>query len=179
MKRLGAALLLAILVGGGATAVRFAPQPPTPAPLPTAGPSRAVTVEGDSMRLELDNATLTAQLNGLLAGRSLGETPLGPASAGELAVQVREGQVVAEGSARAGLASLPVSLTFGVEAREGRLVVSLREGRLGGVPLPETALGPIQEVVQGPVDRLFAQQRLKVETAATRPGSLVLVATKR
>ncbi|MBI4494071.1 MAG: hypothetical protein HY690_14885 [Chloroflexi bacterium] len=178
MLRLAFLALLLLGVGAVAAGRLLQPPPPEAPPLPTVGPRVAGVAGPGEMAVELDEATLAAQLNGMLAGRALGDTPLGPAAARDLSVQVRNGEIVASGTAQAGSASLPVSLTFTVEARAGRLLVGVRDARLGGIPLPEAARRPIEQSVQGPVDQLLADQRFHIRSATVQPGRLVLVAAR-
>jgi hypothetical protein len=174
------ALLALLLVGAGVLAGNslYRPPPPAPLPLPTAHPSNVGLNAADEMTLELDEATLTAQLRSILGGKPLADTPLGPAAASDLVVQVGNGQITASGTAQAGAASLPVSLTFGVEAQAGRLVIAVREARVGGVTLPEAARQPIEQSVQSPVDQMLGQQHIKVHSATLGRGKLVLVASR-
>src|SRR5919202_3895562 len=98
-------------------------------PPPTAAPNE--------VSLELTDAALTDQLNARLGGQSLGETPLGPAALGRVAVEFRAGEVLTSGEAQLGGTSVPLDITSTIDLQAGKPLVFVHEARAAGVSLPQ------------------------------------------
>lgn len=171
------ALVLVVLVAVGvfgAKSVLDQPAPPpavnvnvTPVPPPTAAP--------DETALVLDEATLSDRLNSAVAGQSLGDTPLGPATARDLAVQLRDGQVRVTGQAQAGGASLPVSIAGVVRVESEQPVVEVREAKVGSISLPEGTRQQLERSLQQQVNQVLAENRVRVRSVTIADGVLTLI----
>ncbi len=126
------------------------------------------------MDFVVDEATLAEQLNAMLAGRSLVETPLGAAALGQVAVQLLEGRALGTGQVQVGFMRLPVSVTATADVVDGRPLVRVREMDVGGMPLPDAARQGIESQVQAEVDRIMAQRGFRVEAVTIQPGQLTV-----
>lgn len=141
---------------------------PTPTATPRPSPSPA-----PDLIVELDEATLTEQLNAELAGNWQVETAVGPATVQSLEARFRDGRVELSGTAQAGyLVSLPLLVTTGVEARDGRPVVRVEQATVGGVPLPESGRREIETRLQSTLDRAIAGDRVRVQSIVVEQGTL-------
>jgi hypothetical protein len=168
---------------------RAAAQPtsaPAAVPRPTERPAvaapatapAAITPAPGDVVVQVDEATLTRQLNAVLSGVSVGDTPLGPATVRDVTAQLRGGQVVATGTAQIGPTSLPVSLTGRIDVSAGRPRAALIDARLSGVQLPEAMRRDVEALVQGQVDQLLAGQPLRVKAVSIADGRLTIVGTR-
>lgn len=174
------ALVLVVLVAVGvfgAKSLLDQPAPPpvvnvnvNPAPPPTAAP--------DETALVLDEATLSDRLNSAVAGLSLGDTPLGPATARDLAVQLRDGQVRVTGQAQAGGASLPVSMAAGVRVESEQPIVDLREAKVGSIALPEGTRRQLEQLLQQQVNQVLMQNQVQVRSVTIADGVLTLIGSR-
>ena len=170
-------VVLALLVGGGVYAARaMAPAPATPTPAAVAAAS-ATPRAGDAV-VTMDEGQLSDALNANLAGKPLGETPLGPATASNFGVQLRNGQFKVTGDAQVSGATAPVSLTGTVAAQNEKAVVSVTDATLGGVPLPDATRQRIQGSLQTQVDQLVASRNVRLHSATIGDGKLTLAGTR-
>lgn len=144
---------------------------PNPPPTPALTPGRAP----GEVTVELDEATLTQQANASLAGQSLGDTPLGPAAVRSVALQLRDGQIRASGTAQVGPSPLPFSLAGTVTTEGGRMRVTLTDARLSNLPMPASARRYVEETLQAQVDSVVARQRVRVRTVTVADGKLTIV----
>lgn len=126
----------------------------------------------------VDEATLTAQLQAWLAGQPVGQTPLGTATAQDLAVQLRDDQLVITGMAQAGPVRLPVELAATAVVQSGQVLVEVREVQVGGVSLPESMRGELQQHLQDQVEQALARSRLVPQSVHIGQGKLVVVGTQ-
>src|SRR4051794_3992803 len=161
--------------------VTGAGPPPAPAPPPAAAPPAAggpvVQQNGREVTVRVDEATLTQQANANLAGRSLGDTPFGPATVRSLAVHFRDGQIVADGTAQVGPTVAPVNVTSIASAESGRVRVAVTDAKVGGIPLPAGMRQQIEGDMQSQVDQLMAQQRIQVRAVTVADGTLIATGT--
>jgi hypothetical protein len=159
---------------------------PAAAPRPTERPAvaapatapAAITPAPGDVVVQVDEATLTRRLNAVLAGVSVGDTPLGPATVRDVTAQLRGGQVVATGTAQIGPTSLPVSLTGRIDVLSGRPRAALTDARLSGVQFPEAMRRDVEALMQGQVDQLLAGQPLRVKAVSIAEGKLTIVGTR-
>jgi hypothetical protein len=178
------ALILVVLISAAAVIApslfRPAPasvaQPPLHAPTAAASPTTAPAPDPEA--ITLSEAGLTAQANRALAGQTIAETPLGPAVVENLTIRVAEGQILTDGTARAGAVSLPIAASFSVTVVEGRPVVAVRTASLGGIPLPEPTLRALERAAQAPVDQALSEQRVRIRSVTMRPGVLTLITAR-
>jgi hypothetical protein len=144
---------------------------------PPSSPPAAPPAPGEVV-FEVDEATLTRQLNAGLSGVSVADTPLGPAMVRDVTAQLRAGQVVANGTAQLGPTSLPVSLATRIEVQSGRPRATLVDARLSGVQLPEDMRRDVEALVQGQIDHLIAGQPLRVRAVSIADGKMTIVGTR-
>jgi hypothetical protein len=152
------------------------PLSTTPAPAgPTAGPAppAAKPVSGkNEIVVEVTEAELSQQLNQELAGRTIGQTPLGPATVERLQVTLRGGSAQVNGSARVGGVSAPVTAVLTGAPEGGRVKLMLREARIAGLPAPEPLRAELEGAAQRELDQLMARQRFRVTNVEVDQGRL-------
>lgn len=173
-------LVLAVGIAGIAYATVLAPGPaaiPTPASRGAASAAPQPTGEGE-VTVRLDEATLTQQLNARMAGKPIGDTPLGAATARDLQVRLRGGQMQATGTARVGGADVPIAVTGTVEAQDGRAVARVTDARVGGVPLPDGVRAQVEQSIQSQLDQAVQGRGMRVRTVSLEEGSLTFVGSR-
>lgn len=163
------------------------PVGPAPAAAPANAPSSAapaapasgplVQQNGREITVQLDEATLTQQANANLAGRPVGDTPFGEATVRSITIHLRNGQILADGTAQVGPTTAPISVTSTATAESGRLRVAVSDAKVGGVPLPASMRQEIETALQAQVDQLMAQQRVRVQSVTITDGRLVASGT--
>jgi hypothetical protein len=171
------ALLASAAFAAGALAEPLrSPEPPASS-LAGASVSRgAVPTPPAGIRLEVGEAVLTSQLNAWIAGRPLGETPLGAASAQDLAVQLRDNQVIITGTAQTGQVRLPVELASSATVQAGHVLVQVRGVKVGGAPVPEPTRQELQQRLQDQVDKTLGSYPISVQSVQIEQATLVIVA---
>ena len=137
--------------------------PPTPAP--------------DEVAVEITDATLTEQLNARLSGQPIGDTPLGPASLRRLNVELHPGQMLTTGDAQIGATTVPLTITSGVDLRNGRPVVVVHDARAGNVPLPDEARQSLQRAMQAQVDEAISRRPMRIRSLTITTGRLLAIGT--
>jgi LmeA-like phospholipid-binding len=191
MPRLIVAALTLLALAAFATASMA--QPPrafdvavaSPGPTATAAPSVASLASEPAssppsptaVAFEVDEQALTAQLNAALAGRSLGETLLGTASAEDMAVYLRDDQLVINGTLQAGEVRLPLTLAATAAVQSGHVLVQVRAAELGNVSLPEGVRRELEQRLQDQVDQSLANWRLEVQSVHIGDGKLAVAGT--
>jgi len=191
MRRLIVGVLTLLALGAFATASMA--QPPralevartSPGPTATAAPgvpglasdSTSSPASPTAVAYEIDEAALSAQLNAALAGRSLGETPLGTASAEEMAVYLRDDQLLINGTVQAGQVRLPMTLAATAAVQGGHVLVQVRGAELGNVPVPEAVRRELEQRLQDQVDQSLANWRLAVQSVHIGDGKLAVAGT--
>ena len=173
------ALAIAIvLIAAGGLAVRLGfgaelGQPPTSSLEATA--SAVGTPGAGQVELDVSQDTLTDQLNSSLAGRSLGDTPMGPAAVKHLDIRLTPDRVEADGDAAVGATTVPVSVGGTVSVLGGAPVVSLKDVSAAGVPLPESARTLLEESLQSNLQALVAAHHLTLSSVTVGDGKLTVV----
>jgi hypothetical protein len=156
-------------------------QQPAAQPAGQATPVQAgglnVQRTGRDVTVQVDEATLTQQANATLAGQSVGDTPFGPATIRSLSVQLREGEVLTNGTAQVGPTIAPVNVNASVHAEAGRVRVGVTTAKVGGVPLPATMRSQIERELQRQLDQLVGQQRIQVQAVTVADGKLTATGT--
>ena len=110
----------------------------------------------------------------MLVGQPLADTPLGPATVQEVAVQLEAGRALITGQVRAGFMNLPASLTVTATVDAERPLVHVEQLSVGGFGLPDAARQAVEVRLQAEVDRALAQQNARVEAVEIRPGTLAV-----
>jgi hypothetical protein len=163
---------LAVAIASPGPTATAAPGVPGLASDPTSSPGSPTAVA-----FEVDEAALSAQLNAALAGRSLGETPLGTASAEEMAVYLRDDQLLINGTVQAGQVRLPMTLAATAAVQGGHVLVQVRGAELGNLPVPEGVRHELEQRLQDQVDQSLANLRLAVQSVHIGEGKLAVVGT--
>jgi hypothetical protein len=138
---------------------RLAP-PPTPRP--------------DELSFELTDSTLTQRLQPLV-GQPLGDTPLGRATLISLSTQIKPNQLVANGEARVGDRTVPVSFAGHVDVQSGRPLVVVSDARAAGIPLPDATREALRRVVQDQVDQEIGRLNMRVTSVTLTDGKLLVI----
>ena len=152
-------------VSGGAPAVD---------PAPRAQPD---PVRGD-VAFEIEQAELSRQLNQQLAGRPLGQTPLGDAVLERIQLSLHAGQAEATGSARLGGASVPVSsqLVPSIDS-DGRLDVRISRATVAGLPVPDPVRADLERSIEAELGRVINRQSLRLRSLEIGDGKLRVIGT--
>ncbi len=144
----------------------------TPVPEPTATTAPDVTVT-------LDEPTLTRALNDRVSGQTLGQTPLGPASATNLAVHLTQGQLGIVGTAQAGGLQFPLTVVATVVADAGRALVHVQQARVGDNDVPPDAQRQAEGMLQREVDQELDAKQLRVRSVTIDDGKMTMVGSQR
>lgn len=147
---------------------------PTPVPRSPAGPAPASAKPrpGD-VTVEITEAELNGRLGQQFVGRSLGQTPLGPATLERTQVALRSGRAEVTGSARVGGASLPfTSFLTATPDGSGGVRVAVTEASVRSIPLPQSARDQLESVMQAEIDRQLSGQRIRVTSVEIADGRL-------
>jgi hypothetical protein len=167
---LGATLIvLAVLGFIGHPGTGPVDQSPFTPPAPTAAARDQTVVITEAM---LDDA-LTHQL----VGHPLGSTPMGPATLQRVQTHLGNGQIQANGDARVGTSTVPVSISSRVDLENGKPVVTVQDARAAGVPVPDSTKSSVQQVVQSEVDQQVQMAQLKIKSISVADGKLVIIGT--
>jgi hypothetical protein len=129
--------------------------------------------------VQLDDATLTQQLNAWMAGQGVVQTPLGMAQLEDMTAELRDNQLVVHGSVEtAGMrAPVDVALSAAVDGG-GRVQVQIDGGHLDGVPLPAAALQQVGQLLQTQIDQSVAAYGVDVTSIHVGDGTLVVTGTQ-
>jgi hypothetical protein len=127
---------------------------------------------------ELDQSELSRQLNQQLAGRPLGQTPLGDAVLERIQLSLHAGQAEATGSARLGGASVPISsqLVPSIDSN-GRLKVQVSQASIGGVALPELLRARLESTIEAQLGQVINRQSLRLRSLELGDGKLRVIGT--
>ena len=129
--------------------------------------------------VKITQADLNGQLKPQLLGQSLGTTPLGQATLRDIALQLTNGQMLANGQADVGGRTVPVTMTATSGAENGRAMVTVTDLRAAGVPLPGSTRDSLQQAIQSRVDAQVARLNLRVKGVSIVEGALLFVGTRR
>lgn len=161
--------------GANARSTPSAGVQPTPARAPDVAPkAKADRTRGEAV-VEIGEADLARELNARMAGRPLGSTPLGEASADRFTVSLRGGKVEIGGDGRLGPARVPFTVVGDVAPNGGRPMVRVSDARVSGVPMPEPARRQIEQALQGEVDRQLAGRPVTVRSVEIGGGQMRII----
>jgi hypothetical protein len=153
-------------------------SPATSTAQATSGPRVQPNPQRGEVAVEIGERELSEGLNQRLAGRSLGQTPLGSPTLERVQVALRDGQAQTTGTARLGGASLPFTSSASLAPdAAGRVRLSVADAKLGGIPLPDQARSELESDLQDQVDRLLARQPIRVRSIQVGDGRIRLVGT--
>lgn len=128
--------------------------------------------------VDLTEADLTQALQKQLAGRDLGQTPLGRATVERIEARLRSGQAQVSGTAQLGGNSVPYTadLTAAPDS-DGRARVRVSDARVAGLPMPESARAQVEAALQGQLDRLLAARPMRVRSIEIGDGRMRVIGT--
>ena len=130
--------------------------------------------------VEITEAQLEEQLNGRLAGQSLGVTPLGDAVAESFAASLRAGRVELGGWARLGPARAPFTVVGSLTPdAEGRLKLDVSEARVGDIPMPDATEARLERSLQGEIDHQLQRQPVRVRSVEVGAGRMRIIGSPR
>jgi hypothetical protein len=175
---------------------RFSPSAvPLGLPMPPAAATKAPAVSGGApagdlapraqpdpgrgdVAFEIDQAELSRQLNQQLAGRPLGQTPLGDTVLERIQLSLHAGQAEATGSARLGGASVPVSsqLVPSIDST-GRLAVRVSQATVAGLPVPDLIRADLERSIEAELGRVINRQSLRLRSLEIGDGKLRVIGT--
>ena len=133
---------------------------------------RAQAADPSELTLEVDQATLTSELNATLAGQTLGETPIGAASLDGVDVQLRNGVMMVAGTVHAGWFALPVDLTTSATAESGRVRVHIDAAHVGSLPIGNMVRRSLEQAVQVELTRGLDREGISVQSVMIGDGRL-------
>ena len=123
---------------------------------------------------QIDESTLTRDVNAWADAQPRFQTPVGSARLHDLTAQLHTDLLVVQGSAELGGVSLPLTLSAVAAVESQRAVVHVREARLGGADLPESARGELQQRLQDQIDQATATFHVVVQSISISEGRLGL-----
>jgi hypothetical protein len=180
LKLLIGAAVLVLAALGVVSAPRAAQTQPQAQPQQQAAAAQvAPTPAADEQSIELSESQLSDALSQRLVGRALGSTPLGPATLERLAVQLRNGQILANGDAQVGGSTVPVTMTGHVDVQDGRPLAVVDDARAAGMPVPQSTRASIQQAVQAQLDQELQRQGLRVRSVAIADGKMTVVGARQ
>ena len=168
---IGAALLVLTAVGVlSRHAVPAVPQtsPTSVLPTPAAGQEAVAITE----------AQLNDAISERMVGQPFGDTPAGPATLQRVQTHLANGVIQADGDARVGSSTVPVSMTSRVDVQNGRPVVVVQDARAAGVPVPNATRTSIQQVLQRELDQQVQGLGLRVVSLTIADGRLIVLGTR-
>jgi hypothetical protein len=162
------------------TSTRVPTTPPSMPTLAATGPPMpaATATTASDVTVTLDEPTLTRALNDRVSGQTLGQTPLGPASASNLAVRLSQGQVGIVGTAQAGGFQFPLTVVATVVADSGRALVHVQQARVGDNDVPPDAQRQAEGMLQREVDQELDAKQLRVRSVTIDDGKLTMVGSR-
>jgi hypothetical protein len=165
-------------------AQRTTPAPDTtvvPLPVKTVAATAPVSL-GRASRdwsVEIDEATLTRNLNGWASAQPPVQTPLGMARLEDLTVALRDDQVVLKGTAQAAWVRAPVDLLASASVQSGHAHIQLWEAHLNGVQVPEVVRRQLEQQLQGRLDQSVGAYHVIVRSVRVSVGVLVVSGTQQ
>src|SRR5262249_56266206 len=117
------------------------------------------------------------EVKGGMAGRWVGEARLGSGSGEEIAVYLRDDQLLINGTVQAGQVRLPMTLAATAAVQGGHVLVQVRGAELGNVPVPEAVRRELEQRLQDQVDQSLANWRLAVQSVHIGDGKLAVAGT--
>lgn len=143
-------------------------------------PASASTVQPQTgeQTIQITEADLNQRLSQKLVGQPLGSTPLGTATLERITTQLTGGHLRANGDAKVGATSVPVSLTASGTVQNGRAIVSVDDLTAAGVPMPDGARQSVRQALQAQLDDAISRQQMKVNAISIDNGRMVLTGTR-
>lgn len=158
----------------------LAPQlstPPAASVAPVTGV--ATTQAAQDWSFQIDEPTLTQDLNAWAAGQPLFQTPVGQARLQDLTVRLRNDQLALRGTAEAGWVRAPVDVAASASVQMGRVQVQVREAHINGVDVPEVARREFAQQLQDQLDQTVAVNHAVVRSVRVADGKLVVSGTRQ
>ena len=128
------------------------PQPPAHTTVTPSVVTAPASQTSQEWTFQIDEPTLTREVNAWAAGQPLVQTSVGTARLKDLSVELRNSQLVVRGTADAGWMSAPVDATASATVQTGRVLVQVHEAHIDGVDLPEGARRQLDQQLQDQLD---------------------------
>lgn len=157
------------------------PSASTSTPVAIVAPTAAtVAANRGSQRwsVQVDDATLTQNLNTWAAQQPSLQTPVGTAQLQRLTVHMADDQVLLNGVADTGWIAEPFSAEMFASVSGGRATVHVSNAQLGDLTVPDSARSALEQELQHQLDQFVAANRVTVESVSIRPGTLVINGTR-
>ena len=130
------------------------------------------------MTLQVSQQILTDQANAWAYGRSFGQTPLGAVTVQNVAVQLRDGQMLVSGTAKAGPTRFSAGLTATSDLRDGHIVVHVTDAQFGGISAPEPMRREVEQYIQTQVDQAVSSSGATVQSVQIGEGEMTIAVTQ-
>jgi hypothetical protein len=128
--------------------------------------------------VEINQDVLNNKLKTALAGRSLGETPLGEATISDVQVAINRGYIEITGTAKAGFISPSLKTSATIDVVNAKPKIQLSSFTLNGLPLPQIVTDQIEGVIQAQVDELMNSYDFTIKTIRLEPQKIIIVGVK-
>jgi len=129
--------------------------------------------------LQIDESTVTQELNAWASGQSVLQTPVGSARLRNLSVHIGDDGLVIRGVADTGAVAAPVVLDATASASAGRVSVHIRQARIRDLAMPEAGRRALQDWLQQQLDQWLAADHAVVQSVDIRSGRLAVRGTRR
>jgi len=140
---------------------------------PTSAARQSVAV-ARPLTYEIGEQALTEQADAMLAGRTIGQTPLGNARLRDLMVRLRDNSMTVSGAAETDSARIPVEISATPDVQAGRVLVHVTDAQMGGFPAPEPVRRFVEQYLQGQVDQALALSGAAIKSVEIGQGKLVI-----
>jgi hypothetical protein len=127
---------------------------------------------------QIDQTTLTRDLNVWAAGQPPLQTPLGMTYLADLSVEVRESEFLIHGMAQTALLHTPVDLAASASVQGERLLVQVHGAQVSGVQLPEVVRSQLEQQLQRQLDQSIAGDHVTVRSVRLGDGVLAVSGTR-
>ena len=155
------------------------PQPPAHTTVTPSVVTAPASQTSQEWTFQIDEPTLTREVNAWAAGQPLVQTSVGTARLKDLSVELRNSQLVVRGTADAGWMSAPVDATASATVQTGRVLVQVHEAHIDGVDLPEVARRELDQQLQDQLDQSLATNHVAVRSVRVGDGKLVVSGTRQ
>jgi hypothetical protein len=175
----GQVALALLVLRLASTDPRDSPMPASSSPQVTVTPTVSID-DGAAQEwtLQIDERTLTQQLNTWATGQSMLQTPVGKARLRDLSVELDDDELVLHAVADTGAVVAPVALDATATAKAGRVLLHVSQAQIRDVALPEAARHALQDWLQQQLDGSLANYHVIVHSVNIRSGRLVVSGTR-
>ncbi|SRR5260370_4517872 len=141
-------------------------------------PSAAAPVSrAHEWSFQLDETTLSNDVNAWAAAQPPVQTPLGVARLQDVTMSLRADQLGLRGTAVAGWVHAAVNASATASVEHGRVLVQIVGVNLNGAALPDSVRRQLEQQVQDQLDRSIESERVLVSSVLVGEGSLTVSGT--